>query len=96
MHFASPDFSKNCQNFRRCLIDSCREFVSVNDEQLKSIIDHGLVTLIKLGCGVTPHLERPDSELMSQLKDSSSIDHQRMRQVIPFLAPFAPKEQHFS
>ena len=88
----SPDFSDDYQRFRQCLIDSCQEFVSVSEEQLKSIIDYGLVTLIKRGFGVRPPLERQDSELMFRLKDSSSIDHQRMRQVIPFLTPILPEE----
>ena len=84
---ASPDFPENCQNFRQCLIDSCREFVSVNEEKLKSIIDYGLITLIKRGCGVRPPLEREERKVVSRINDSGSLDHQRMRQVIPFLAP---------
>ena len=82
MLLASPDFSDNYQSFRQCLIDNCREFVSASDELLTSVIDEGLVTLIKRGCGVRPPLERQDHELMSRLKDSSSRDYQRMRQVI--------------
>ena len=82
MILASPDFSDNCQSFRWCLIDNCREFVSASDELLTSVIDEGLVTLIQRGYGVRPPLERQDHELMSRLKDSSSRDHQRMRQVI--------------
>ena len=82
MLLASPDFSDNCQSFRQCLIDSCREFVSASDELLTSVIDEGLVTLIQRGCGVRPPLESQEHELISQLKDSSSRDHKRMRQVI--------------
>ena len=82
MLLASPDFSDNYQSFRQCLIDNCREFVSANDELLASIIDDGLVTLIGRGFGVKPPLERQDRELMSRFKDSSSLDYQRMRQVI--------------
>ena len=87
----SPDFSDNYQSFRRCLTDSCRAFVSVSEEKLKSIIDYGLITLIKRGFGVKSPLEREDKELLIRLKDSSSIDHQRMRQVIPFLVPILPE-----
>ena len=78
----SPDFSDDYQRFRQCLIDSCQEFVSASEEQLKSIIDYGLVTLIKRGFGVRPPLERQDREPVSRLKDFSSLNHQRLRQVI--------------
>ena len=81
MLLASPDFSDIYQSFRQCLIDNCREFVSASDELLTSVIDKGLVTLIQRGYGVRPPLEGQDHELMSRLKDSSSCDHQRMRQV---------------
>ena len=40
---ASPDFSDIYQSFCQCLIDNCREFVSIDDEELKLIIDRGLV-----------------------------------------------------
>ena len=82
MLLASPDFSENCQSFRQCLIDNCREFVSTSNELLTSVIDEGLVALIQRGCGVRPPLESQEHELMSRLKDSSSRDHKRMRQVI--------------
>jgi len=92
MIIASPDFSNYYQSFRRCLIDNCRDFVSVDDEQLGEIIDRGLLALIKRGCGVLPPLERQDKELLARLKNSSSIDHQRMCQILPFLAPVLSEE----
>ena len=84
---ASPDFSEHCQNFRRCLINGFREFSLVDDKELKSMIDQGLVTLIKRGFGVRPPEEREEREVQSRINDSGSLDNQRMRQVIPFLAP---------
>jgi len=78
---------EHCQNFRQCLIDGFREFSLVDDEELKSMIGQGLVTLIKWGFGVIPPLEREEREVQSRINDSGSLDNQRMRQVIPFLAP---------
>ena len=92
MIIASPDFSNYYQNFRRCLIDTCRDFVSIDDKKLGEIIDHGLLALIKRGCGVRPPLERLDKELLARIKNSSSIDHQRMCQILPFLAPVSSEE----
>ena len=92
MIIASPDFSNDYQSFRQCLIDNCRDFVSMDDEQLGEIIDRGLLALIKRGCGVLPPLERQDKELLARLKNSSSIDHQRMCQILPFLAPVLSEE----
>ena len=86
MFLVSPDFSDIYQSFRQCLIDNCREFVSIDDEELKLIIDHGLVALVKRGFNVGPPLEIQDSELLSRLKDSNSIDYQKMLQTLPFLA----------
>ncbi|HIA64501.1 TPA: hypothetical protein EYN98_00195 [Candidatus Poribacteria bacterium] len=82
MFLASPDFLDNRQSFHRFSIDNCREFVSASDELLTSVIDNGLVTLIKQGFGVRPPLERQDREPVSRLKDFSSLNHQRLRQVI--------------
>ena len=82
MLLASPDFSENCQSFRWCLIDNCREFVSTSNELLTSVIDERLVTLIKRGFGVKSPLERQDRAPVSRLKDFSSLNHQRQRQVI--------------
>ena len=86
MLLVSPDFSDTYQNFRRCLIDNCRKFVSIGDKELKLIIDHGLVALVKRGFHVHPPPEIQDSELLSRLKDPNSIDYQRMLQTLPFLA----------
>ena len=58
-----------------------------DDEELKSMIDQGLVTLIKRGFGVRPPLEREEREVQSRINDSGNLDNQRTRQVIPFLAP---------
>ena len=86
MLLVSPDFSDIYQSFRQCIIDNCREFVSIDDEELKLIIDHGLVALVKRGFNVGPPLEIQDSELLSRLKDSNSVDYQRILQTLPFLA----------
>ena len=48
MLLVSPDFPDTYQSFPQCLIDNCREFVSIDDEELKLIIDRGLVALVKL------------------------------------------------
>ena len=92
MIIASPDFSNDYQNFRQCLINNCRDFLSVDDERLGEVIDHGLLALINRGFGVRPPLERGDKELLAQLKNPSSIDHQRMLQIVPFLAPVLSEE----
>ena len=93
MLLISPDFSDTYHSFRQCLIDNCREFVSIDDEELKLIIDRGLVALVKRGFGVgLPPLEIQDSELLSRLKDSNSIDYQRMLQTLPFLATVSSEQ----
>ena len=92
MLLASPDFSNICQSFRQCLINNCQEFVSVSEEELISIIDHGLIALIRRGFGIRPPVEKRDEEILIQFKDFNSISHRRMRQVIHFLAPFSPDE----
>lgn len=92
MLLASPDFSDIYRSFRQCLINNCQEFVSVNEEELISIIDHGLIALIKRGFGIRPPVEKQDEEILIQFKDSSSINHRRMRQAIHFLAPMLSEE----
>jgi len=84
MLLVSPDFSDSYQRFRQCLIDNCQEFVFVDDKELKSIIDRGLVALVKRGFNPPP-FEIQDDELMSRLKDSNSIDHEKVLQTLPFL-----------
>ena len=62
-----------------CLINGFREFSLVDDKELKSMIDQGLVTLIKRGFGVRPPEEREEREVQSRINDSGSLDNQRMR-----------------
>ena len=66
--------------------------MSVNEEELISIIDHGLIALLRRGFGVRPPVEKQDRDLLIRLKDSNSIDHQRMRQAMHFLSPILPEE----
>ena len=87
MILASPDFSNIYQDFRRCLIENCRNFVSVDDGQLGSILDHGLLSLLNRGFVGPAPPEQQDLEIMKRLKETDSTEQQKIRQVLPHLAP---------
>lgn len=89
MILASPDFSKIYQDFRRCLITSCRNFVSVNDEELGKILDQGLLLLIKRGFVTTIPPEKWDLEVMKRLQKTDSAEQRKIHQVFPYLTPIS-------
>ena len=85
MILASPDFSKSYQDFRKCLIDSCQNFVCIDNEQLGTILDHGLLSLLKRGfAGGTPP-EHQDLEVMKQLQETGSVEQRKIRQVVSLI-----------
>ena len=82
---ASPDFSNIYQNFRKCLIRGCRDYVSVDDEKLGHILDQGLLLLLKRGFVGKAPPEQQDLDVIKRLKEPNSIEQQKVGQVLSYL-----------
>ena len=79
---ASPDFSNIFCDFKRCLRDAVSEIDRVDADEMDTILDEGLVSLVHRAAGNMPPPEAGDREMLERCNSHGTVEHARVSQVI--------------